>query len=67
MTGPALIALADLPSACPGWPLSPWATAQLIRDGGLGCVRIGRRKFVTRELLAEYIAASTVPAKAARG
>jgi hypothetical protein len=67
MTSPALIALADLPSVCPEWPLSPWSTAQLIRDGSLGCVQIGRRKYVTRELLAEYIAANTVPAEAARG
>ena len=63
----ALIPLADLPSSCPEWPMSPWSTAQLIRDGGLGCVKIGRRVFVTRELLDEYIAAHTVPAKVARG
>lgn len=62
-----LIPLEHLPQLAPGWPLSPWSTARLIRAGELGCVKVGRRVFVTRELLAAYIAANTVPARASGG
>lgn len=58
-----LIELADLPTRLPKWPFSPWSTANLIRRGELGCVRVGRRVFVTEELLAEFVASQTVPAR----
>lgn len=67
MTDLALVPIDRLPDLVPEWPLSPWSTARLIRSGDLGCVRIGRRVFVTRELLAAYISAATVPAKATGG
>ena len=58
-----LIALADLPEKCPEWPLSPWSTQRLIREGLLGCVKIRRKLFVTPELLAEYVRQNTQPAR----
>lgn len=56
-----LIPLEDkaLQAACPGWPCSAWQTGHLIRQGRLGCVRIGRRVMLTRELLEEFIARNT--------
>ena len=39
----------------PDWPYGPWPTARLIRIGRLGCVRVGKNVFVTRELLDEFI------------
>ncbi len=62
VTAPGDIDLIDvnqLRIVVPSWPLSPWSTRALIRRKELGCVRIGRRLFVTRALLAEYIAATT--------
>lgn len=32
-------------------------TGRLIRDGKLKCVRVGRRVFVTRKLLEDFVAA----------
>ena len=49
------IALADLATHAPTWPFSAWWTAKLIRDRKLACIRIGRRVFVTRALLDEFI------------
>lgn len=54
------IALADLRSSVPWWPFGAWWTAKLIRDGKLPCVRIGRRVFLTRTLLDEYVQANVV-------
>lgn len=62
-----LIAIDDLPTRAPGWPLSPWSTRRMIRSGELGCVKIGRRIFVTQALLDEYVRAHTVPATASNG
>lgn len=62
-----LISLDRLPAVVPEWPITPWSTARLIRLGQLGCVRVGRRVYVTRDLLAAYIAAQTVPAAAGGG
>lgn len=56
---PDLIHLNELPDKAPGWPLSPWSTKKLIRDGVLRCVRIGRRIYVTPALLAEFIERQT--------
>lgn len=58
----------DQVGAVEGWPYTPWTTGDLIRKGRLGCVRVGRRVFVTRELLDEFIARHTVvPSAAAAG
>lgn len=55
-----LIALADIPNEAPHWPFSPWATARLVRRGELGAVRVGRRVFVTLDLIDSFIARHTV-------
>lgn len=55
-----LIPLDQLPSEAPHWPWSPWATGRLIRTGRLGAVRVGRRIFLTRELIDAFIAKHTV-------
>ena len=55
-----LIPLDQLPTAVPHWPWSPWATGRLIRDGRLGAVKVGRRVFVTTELLDAFVASHTV-------
>lgn len=34
-------------------------TSKMIRRGQLGCVRVGRRRYVTPELMAEFIARNT--------
>lgn len=46
-----------------GWPFSHWHTGHLIRRGELGCIRSGRRVFVTVELLDEYLRKHQVAAK----
>lgn len=61
MTVHDLIALDRLPELAPGWPFSPWATGRLIRSGRLGCVRIGKRVYLTRPIIEAFIAAHTVP------
>ena len=67
MTAPAnmtaaelrLIPVDDIEAHVPGWPLRPWSTRALIRKGLLGHVRVGRRVFLTRELIDEYLALNT--------
>ena len=58
-----LIPLTDaaLRAARPDWQWSgwAWATDPLIRTGRLGCVRVGRRIYVTPELMEQFIAAHT--------
>ena len=54
-----LIALDQLPTEAPHWPWSPWATRRLIRNGSLGAVRVGRRVFLTRELLDAFVVRHT--------
>lgn len=49
----------DLKQAFPDWPYSAWSTWRLIHDGKLRCVRIGRRIFITRELIDGLIDAHT--------
>lgn len=60
MTDDEPIALAALKTAVPWWPFSAWWTAKLIRDKQLACVRMGRRVFVTRALLAEFVQSRVV-------
>jgi hypothetical protein len=50
-----LIALKDLKKERPDWPWSAWATNDMIRKGGLACVRIGKRIFLTHEILDSVI------------
>jgi hypothetical protein len=54
------IALAALKVQVTWWPFSAWWTAKLIRDKQLACIRIGRRVFVTRTLLQEFIQSRVV-------
>ena len=54
------IALAEIKQHVSWWPFSSWWTAKLIREKQLGCIRIGRRVFVTRTLLAEFAKARVV-------
>jgi len=58
-----LIDVATLRAAVPWWPYSTHGTYRLIRAGKLGAVVIGRRRFVTRALLAQAIATHTVLAQ----
>jgi len=51
-----LIPLKRIRDEHPEWPYSPWATGHLIRRGRLGCVRVGKRVFVTDDLLASFVA-----------
>ncbi len=50
-----LIPIAKVQVEVPTWPYSPWSTGYLIREGRLRCVRVGRRMYVTPELLQEFI------------
>jgi hypothetical protein len=56
-----LLSVDDVRVEFPDWPYSSWSTAQFIRDGKLGCVQVGRRKYVTREIIEAFIKAHTVP------
>lgn len=38
------------------WPFSYWHTSELIRTKKLGCVKMGRRVFVTVKMLDKYTA-----------
>lgn len=62
---PKLVALDRVQDEFPDWPYSSWATGNLIRKGRLGCVRAGRRVFVTRDLLDDFVRQHTVAAKGA--
>jgi hypothetical protein len=55
-----LIPLARLPAEVPTWPYSPWSTGHMIRTGLLGCVRVGRRVYVTAEILEAFAKRHTV-------
>ena len=63
-----LIPLTDsaLQAARPDWPYSAWSTGHLIRTKRLGCVRVGRRVYLTHELLERFVADHVVPANGAR-
>lgn len=56
----SLISVNDLATAIPEWPFSPFATYALIRRKRLRCVKIGRRVFVTRALLEDFIQGHTI-------
>lgn len=58
-----LVPIESLPDRVPEWPLSPWATAKRCRLKELTHVKIGRRVYVTREWLAEYLSARQVTRK----
>jgi hypothetical protein len=58
-----LVALKDVNRVFPDWPYSAWMTGYMARQGTLGCVRIGRRIFMTRELLDAFVERSTVDAR----
>ena len=55
-TDTKLIPLRALKSKRPDWPFGEWWTGELVRRGVLGCVRLGRRVFVTDALIDAYIA-----------
>lgn len=50
-----LVPLDRVQSEFPDWPYGPWPTGRLVRLGKLGCVRVGRRVFITRELIDAFI------------
>lgn len=54
-----LIDVATLRNVIPWWPYSTHGTYRLIRARKLGAVAIGRRRYVTRALLQQCIAAHT--------
>jgi hypothetical protein len=60
MPTPRLVSLANVRTLDPEWPFSPWATGNLVRRGLLGCIRVGRRIFLTREHLDEFVRAHHV-------
>lgn len=51
----------SLRAARPDWPWSGDMTSKMVRAGKLGCVRVGRRVYVTPELMADFIARNTRP------
>jgi hypothetical protein len=57
-----LIPLEKIQDEVEAWPYTPWSTGRLVRQGRLGCVRVGKRVFVTRELLEDFISRHTVVA-----
>jgi hypothetical protein len=61
-----LVSLDRVQKEFPDWPYGPWPTGRLVRLGRLGCVRVGRRVFVTRELIDAFVDSHTVAAAAAR-
>lgn len=52
----ALIPIPKIREARPDWPYSEQGTWRLIRLGELECVQVGRRKFLTLELIEKFIA-----------
>jgi hypothetical protein len=48
-----------LRAARPDWPWSGDMTSKMVRRGLIGHVRLGRRVYVTPELMAEFIARNT--------
>lgn len=50
------ISIDDLPTRCPWWPYSPWATRHRIRTGRMAAIRDGRRMYVSVALLRRYLA-----------
>lgn len=62
-----LIAPANIKTERPDWPFSYDSTMRLIRLGELGAVRVGRRRFLTPELIDAFITSHTaVPDHAAQ-
>lgn len=57
-----LVPLDRIQEEFPDFPYGPWATGRLVRLGRLGCVRVGRRIFITRELIDQFIERHTVGA-----
>lgn len=57
-----LIAIKNIRTAVPTWPYSEHGTWRLIRLGRLGCVHVGRNRFVTAKLLEDCITAHLQPA-----
>ena len=55
MTNTQLIAIADIKAQCPWWPYSVDGTYRLIRLGQLRAVAVGRRRFVTPDLLSDFV------------
>ncbi len=55
-----LVSLERVQQEFPDWPYGPWSTRRLVRLGQLGSVRVGRRIFVTRELLDAFVERHTV-------
>jgi len=54
-----LIEINRVREIAPWWPFSAWATYRLIRAGKLSCVHVGRRLFLTPELLTAFVAEHT--------
>jgi hypothetical protein len=57
-----LVPLADVQRRWTRWPHGPWATGRLIREGKLGCIRSGKKIFLTSALIEDFIARHTVKA-----
>lgn len=52
----SLISIANIRETRLGRHISPWSAYRLIRTGKLNCIRIGRRVFVTPQLIEEFFA-----------
>lgn len=59
LTPMSLTPIKEVRERHPWWPFSPWSTWVLIRDGKLGSVTVGRRRFVSEELLRQFVADHT--------
>lgn len=61
-TNTKLIPLKTLREARPDWPFGEWWTRELMRRGELGCVQLGRRRFLTDDIINAFIESHQVPA-----
>jgi len=57
-----LVPIDRVKEICPSWPYSSWSTGRLIRTGELGAICVGRRRFLTKPIVLEFLRRHTVAA-----
>jgi hypothetical protein len=56
----ALVPIDRVKEIYPSWPYSSWSTNRLIRAGELGAVCVGRRRFLTKPILMDFLRRHTI-------